>query len=275
VDVNGSPASNSHAPSPAERRADGGEAGRFGARRPCPCPLLFPQCLKPDSRKDIVRSMELIVELDGPIVDVRPRYYEAHRRVQGELGLASRNADEFWRLVRKGAPPVEVVRPHRFGQVDEYVRLFAARVTMEDLLALDRPQPDASAAMVGLSDIAICKLVVLRGDRNAAQRLLDQYELWRFFRTLRLLSQDRARRIAQLSELTERGAQAIVAAGTDALARSAREAGFLVVGVGNGCCTPMRLRQAGADALVKDLSELLEIIRRPTDEILRAGYQPA
>jgi phosphoglycolate phosphatase-like HAD superfamily hydrolase len=219
--------------------------------------------------------MQFIIELDGPIVDVQPRYYEAHRRVQAELGLASRTPNEFWRLVREGVPPVEIVRPHRSGQVDDYMRLFAQRVTMEELYSLDRPQPDAPAAMAGLSAMAPCKLVVLRGDRNAAQRLLDQHELWRFFRTLRMLSPDLARRIAQLGDLSEGRGQTVVAAGADVLARSAREAGFIVVGLGNGCCTPMRLRQAGADVLVKDLSELLESIRKPTDEMLRAGFQPA
>jgi len=170
---------------------------------------------------------------------------------------------------------VQIVRPYRTAQIDHYARRFTEYLLSPELCELDTPQPDAVSALRGLADIAPCSLVVLRDRREAARKLLDRHELWRFFRIMRMLSGDRATRIAQLTERIREGGQAVVAAGSDVLARAASEVGAVVIGVANGTCTPQRLRQAGANVVVGNLTELLERVRAPDEELIRAGFRPA
>ncbi len=221
-----------------------------------------------------VKGMQFLIELDGPVVDIRPRYYRAHRLVQGELGLASRDADEFWRLVRKGAGAAEIVRPHRSGQLAAYAQRFEAALLSDSLLELDVPQKDVVIHVSGLREVAPCSLVSVRPDRQATQRLLDRHELWRHFRILRLLSQDRSVRMSQLTDWVRQSDQTVAAVASETMVLSAREAGAVVVGVANGASTPRRLRQAGADMVVADLGELVEAVQQSSDELIRAGYRP-
>lgn len=230
--------------------------------------------MQPASVLITVDGMQFLIELDGPVVDVRPRYYRAHRLVQGELGLASRDADEFWRLVRKGAGAAEIVRPHRPGQLEAYAQRFEAALLSDSLIELDVLQEDAVIHVSALSEVAPCSLVSVRPDRQGIQRLLDRYELWRHFRVLRLLSQDRSVRMSQLTEWIGQADQTVAAVASETMVLSAREAGAVVVGMANGACTPRRLRQAGADVVLADLGELLEAVRQSSDELIRAGYHP-
>jgi phosphoglycolate phosphatase-like HAD superfamily hydrolase len=221
-----------------------------------------------------VVAMQFLIELDGPVLDVRRRYEQAHRRVQQELGLASREPNEFWRLIRKGAELPEIVRPTRAGQLETYARRFEALLRCDELSELDAPKPDVATHLARLSAVAPCVLIAMRAERHAAQRLLDRYELWRWFREMKLLSQDRSVRLAQLSELVSQTDQTVAAVVSETLVKAVREAGAIVAGVTGGICTPKRLRQAGADLIVSDLRALDEIIRVPTDELIRAGYRP-
>jgi phosphoglycolate phosphatase-like HAD superfamily hydrolase len=218
--------------------------------------------------------MQLLIELDGPILDVAARHHEAHRRAQRALGLPSRDAREFSRLFRKGADLAEIVRPTRSAQLDEYVRLFDQLLSSNQLAELDAPQPNVHDHLAGLARLASCRLIALHRDRQIAQGLLDRYTLWPHFRSLHLLSPDRSVRISQLAELTEREALTVAAVASESLVQSARQAEALVFGLSNGPCTPRRLRQAGADIVFSDLGEVLEAVQQPTDALLRTGFRP-
>ena len=175
--------------------------------------------------------MQFVIELDGPIVDVRRRYCQAHRLVQGKLGLPSREANEFWRLLRKGASLGEIVRPTRPAQPQEYARRFEETVVSDSLLALDEPQPDVAVQLAALAAIAPCHLIALRSNPHAAQRLLDRNDLGRFFQRLRLLSQERSVRASQLAELASESDQTLAAVASESLVLAAQEAGAVVIGL--------------------------------------------
>ena len=221
-----------------------------------------------------VVGMQIVIELDGPIVDIRGRYFAAHRHVQGELGLASREPNVFWRLIRTGSELAPIVKPYRPAQLEAYARGFLAALSDPSLLELDVPQPDVLAHLAGLRELAPCSLVVARPDRQAAQSLLDRHELWRHFSTLRSLSQDLDARTSQWSDLVGQDDQTLAGVADAPTARAAREAGAITVGIANGPCTPRRLRQAGADVVVAHLGELLAAIRTADESLCRAGYRP-
>lgn len=231
-----------------------------------PLPVLVVSCT--------VGDMQFLIELDGPILDVAPRYYRAHQHVQGNLGLPRRETREFWRLIRKGAEIPEIVRPTRPGQLDDYVRQFEQALVNREFLELDVPQPGVREHLARLADLGVCSLIAVRADRQAAQELLDRHELWRSFRSQHLLSQDRSVRLSQMAELIERENQTMAVVSCETMARAARSAGAMVAGISSGPCTPRRLRQAGVDLVVSDLGGLLDAVRSPTAELLRAGFRP-
>lgn len=166
------------------------------------------------------------------------------------------------------------MRPTRAGQLPDYARRFEQAVVAESLLELDEPQPDVGRFLAALNAVGRCDLVVPGPQRAAAQRLLDEHELWRFFGTLRMLSPDRSVRRSQLGELLGQGGQGIAVVGSDALVRAARDVEALVIGLSNGACTPKRLRQSGADVVLGDLGDVVEAVRTPDEALLRAGYRP-
>ncbi|MBN1342900.1 MAG: hypothetical protein JXQ73_09490 [Phycisphaerae bacterium] len=218
-------------------------------------------------------AMQFLIELDGPIVDLQDRIYQAHRIVQAGLGLPSRDSREFWRLYRKGADLAEIVRPTRVGQLQDYASRFAEVVASDALFDLDQPRADVSASLASLSEIAPCSLIAMRPNAHAAQRLLDRNDLGRFFRTLRMLSKDRSVRLSQLVELGGGSNQSVAVVSSESLAILTREADLVVVGVAGGPCTPRRLRQAGAGAVYPDLGGLVEAIRTRDDELMRTGFR--
>lgn len=218
--------------------------------------------------------MLIAIELDGPILDIAPRWYEAHRRAQDALGLPRRDAKEFWRLTRKGADLAEIVRPTRSGQLADYIRAFSDALTDAALATEDTPQPDVAAALASIREVAPCALVTMRGDRTTTQAILDRHELWRPFRKTMMLSPDRSVRLSQVGGLLAEEEQVLAAVADEPLAKAFGSAEATVVGIANGPCTPRRLRQAGAGLVYGDLAEFADALRTRDDELIKAGYRP-
>jgi phosphoglycolate phosphatase-like HAD superfamily hydrolase len=79
----------------------------------------------------------LVIDLDGTIVDVRPRHYAAHLRVTTELKLPPVAPTAYWRIKRsRGAIPDRYE-----GRREEYEKKFLTWIEDDELLKLDCPFP--------------------------------------------------------------------------------------------------------------------------------------
>ena len=91
----------------------------------------------------------LIVDLDGPILDVARRYFAAHLRAAATIcgESACRDFDTFWAAKRVSASPRQLLLS---GDANEYAIQFKQIVEADDLMELDRLQTGALKALARL-----------------------------------------------------------------------------------------------------------------------------
>jgi len=218
--------------------------------------------------------MRILIEMDGPLVDVKARYHETHRRVLREINLAALPVDAFWRLVRRNAPLEQLVSGGRSKHVERYKQHFTERIECDEMLAFDAAQEDADGALRSLKVLGEPILITMRLNRPGAQDVLKRLGLADYFLRVGGLSQAQSRRIDQLKELAGEARRVIVVASSEPVIIATREADPPVVGISSGACTPQRLRRAGADVVLDTLDEVSVAIASGSEEMLRAGLLP-
>ncbi len=219
--------------------------------------------------------MKILIEMDGPLVNVEPRYYAVHRQVMESLGLPKLDRAMFWRLVRRVAPTSELVLGGREKHFQAYKQAMIERLEADEVLELDEAQPEADGAMRALRSLGEPVLVTMRLNRPGGQAVLNRLGLSEFFLRLCGLSQSQQRRTDQLTELAGENRRVVVVAASEPVILAAREADLPVVGISNGPRTPQQLRRAGTDVVFTDLDAFAVALAGGSDEIRRAGVLPA
>jgi phosphoglycolate phosphatase-like HAD superfamily hydrolase len=212
-----------------------------------------------------------IVEYEGPVVDVRPRYWAAHCEALAATGLTGPTEEEFWRLWRTGSPPGMFARHGKPHMVDEYLRKRNERIDSSELMAHDEPQPKAAEDLRVLKQLGNCHLATLCANREGINATLDRTGLWLFFDQKRSLPESRERRVAAIRELIGGQQRTLAVAGTVAFAYAAGEAGCRVVGMKNGPAVPQSLRRVGVDVFFDSLDALTDALTRHDPELQRIG----
>lgn len=214
--------------------------------------------------------LNTIIEFEGPVVNVRPRYWAAHREAIQAVNFQGPTEDEFWRLLRTGSPDGMMVKYGKEHHVKEYARLRNERVDATDLMALDELQPDAKENLRVLKSMGACHLVTLCRNRDGMNATLNRLDVWMYFDQKRVLPEDRDRRVAALKELM--GSQRTLAVvSTVPMAFAAEEAGCRTVGLRNGLAFPKRLQQVGVDVFYDNLDALTDAISRRDPDLQRIG----
>ena len=219
--------------------------------------------------------MKIILELDGPMIDVEPVYWAAYSQVAADLGLARKNRVDFWRLIRRGAGIGDMLAGAKPRHVQRFRETFPGALEAEECLATAVAQPGVAdelrALRAGQHSLG---LVSLGKNAKTRQRRLDEHDLSVHFSRMARLVSDPFQRLTQLEELAEDHTRVLVAAGSESLVKLANEAGLVVVGVFNGPCTARRLTQAGAGLTFGDLEALGEEIATGGHNLVAAGLPP-
>lgn len=212
-----------------------------------------------------------IIEWEGVLVDVRRRYWAAHREAIESVGFQGPTEEEFWRLWRAGEPDSKMVPHGKSHQVAEYVRRRQERIDASDLMEDDEAQKGAAANLRVLKNLGVCHLATLCRNRAGINTALDRLDLWMYFDRKEVLPDDRGRRVALLRELVGGQRSALAVAGTVAFAYAASEAGCRVVGMNHALAYPKRLRQVGVDVFYESLDALTDALTRRDPELQRIG----
>lgn len=218
--------------------------------------------------------MHIIIELDGPVLDLEPGWYAAYHQVCGDMGLPRMDQAAYWRLVRRGAPDSEILRGAKPAQWREFRAAFDEAVTEDAIIKRYEPQENVDDSLSRLSRSATTTLVTHGQNREARKAMLDTSGLSdRFGRTLGLPA-DRARWKEALGSMADGDPRVVIVAASEILARTAQAGGFLVVGVANGACAARRLRSAGADPVFDDLDALADDLEKGSPMLISAGLLP-
>lgn len=215
--------------------------------------------------------LNTIIEYEGPVVDVRPRYWAAHKEAVTAVGFDGPTENEFWRLFRTGAADSVMVRYGKDRHAVEYGRLRDERIHSTELMDLDEPQPGLAENLRVLKQMGACHLVTTCSNREGINATLDRLDVWIHFEQKRVLPENRDRRVDALKELAGPHRATLAVAGTVPFAYAAGEAGCRVVGLESGPTVPKLMRQVGVDLFFESLDNLTEALVQHDPELRRIG----
>lgn len=215
--------------------------------------------------------LNVIVELEGPVLDIRPRYWAAHRAAADAGRFTGPAPDEFWRLVKTGAQPGQFIPAARPAQVAEYQRLQEAGFHSNELINLDEPQPKAVVSLKVLKQMGACHLISSGRNREGINAVLNRHELWLYFDKKVLLPADSDRRVTAIRELVGENRQTLAIVSSVPVAFAASEAGCLMIGVTSGPAYPKQLRQVGVDVCFDSLDALTDALGTHHPDLQRLG----
>ena len=143
--------------------------------------------MKAESKKRLpthaARASAIVLDLDGPILDVRDRHYACYARIVRELGAQALPAAAYWNLKRAGRTPRDVfARSADQERYPEFARRWLDLIESPEALTLDRVHQGAKQWLEA-SRSAGHELVLatLRQNSHALEEQLDRLDLTRFF----------------------------------------------------------------------------------------------
>jgi len=219
--------------------------------------------------------MNLILEIDGPVLDVAPLWYRVHREVAAEVGWSTLDQGTFWRQSRKHGRDMSPLSGARPAKVKEYFARFDERLEADDVLSDCEAHEGVDFALASLSTRATICLVTLGLNVPARRAILERSRLLRFAERIECLNPDPRKRPGELRALAGDQKRSLVAAASDSIIRPAGEAGVVTVGIPRGPCSADRLFQAGADIVYKDLEVLRAAVVEGSEDLTRAGLLPS
>ncbi|MDQ2960483.1 MAG: HAD hydrolase-like protein [Candidatus Dormibacteraeota bacterium] len=190
----------------------------------------------------------LVLDLDGTIVDIRPRHYAAHLLVTRDLGLQPIGPAAYWRIKRAGLD----VASRYGGRGREYRESFLDWIEAVELLDLDRPFSRAREWLTDLQSRGF-GVVIATGRRNRA-RTRTQLEGLAIPHDLLVTVPNSSRSAAVLSAIDSPVLAWI--GDTEIDIEAGRDLGVLTVAVTSGIRSPSLLARHRPDALVARLSDV-------------------
>jgi phosphoglycolate phosphatase len=212
-------------------------------------------------------SLTLFFDLDGPLVDVAPRYVALHRDLLKAAGHRGMSADRYWERKRARIPEEEILRELGVaGTATDYLRLRLECVEAPEYLALDRPWPWTHNVFSKLASRLPLVLVTVRSSQLDLLEQLDRMELIAFFHEVlseparRGVDKQKARMISAYLKRNGLPAQGWLIGDTEADISAGRMVGLRTVAVQSGIRNAELLEMAAPDLLFNDIRELLPLV---------------
>ena len=205
--------------------------------------------------------MVLFFDLDGPILDVSPRYVRLHRDLLDRYGFEGAYSGKYWQRKRAVVPEPDILAELGWSHIapmylTERQRLIESR----EYLELDRPWPWAAATLERLRSVAPLVLVTARSRRDLLLEQLDRMGLRQYFTTILSeaagadVAAQKARLMRDYLEGDTNGHWMV--GDTEADVEAGRCLGFTTAAVLSGIRDEDRLRAARPDFLLNDIREL-------------------
>jgi len=126
--------------------------------------------------------MALFFDLDGPLLDVFPRYIALHHDLLAEIGLKGMPGELYWRRKRARASEAQILEEVGASRhTNGYLRRRLELIESPAYLAHDCCWPWVDGILTGLADRHHLVLVTVRSHRPALLEELAGLDLARFF----------------------------------------------------------------------------------------------
>jgi phosphoglycolate phosphatase-like HAD superfamily hydrolase len=117
----------------------------------------------------------LLLDLDGPLLDGRDRHYQCYRGILETLGFAAIGIGDYWQGKRSRMSRMDLLRLSGAETVyDVFVAAWIDTIESPEMLSLDKVQQGAIDCLRDWKEQGIgLTLVTMRKDRNALEAQLD------------------------------------------------------------------------------------------------------
>jgi len=210
-------------------------------------------------------SAPVFLDLDGPILDVSPRYHALYSELAAEAGLEVWDRATYWDAKRHRVSEADIYR--RCGAGDARADRLAERrrelIETRSFLKLDRPWPWAPAALERMAAQRTLVLVTQRNHEDLVAWQLERYDLRDFFVAVVVGRGDDTRE-AKRGLLEARGYgvgdDAVFVGDTEVDVCSGKALGAYTVAVRSGIRADEFLLGCEPDELVDDLAAVAELL---------------
>lgn len=214
--------------------------------------------------------MVLFFDLDGPLLDVSPRYVRLHHELLARIGKTGLDADTYWQRKRATCPEEHILA--ELGAAEyaaEYARLRLQWIETPAYLVHDHPWPWTHAVLSRLSGAYPLVLVTARACRSLLLEQLSRLQLAVYFHEV--LSTPAAKHVDQqkadlIRDYLERRALSPhghwMIGDTEADIGAGRLLGLRTSGVLSGIRNRELLLRTQPDYLLSDIRELPLIVEQ-------------
>lgn len=211
----------------------------------------------------------IFFDLDGPILDVKTRYFAVYRLSSQACGLPVVNKTTFWRAKRRGLSNVELIA-EKFGKqpapvLRKFMDVWLKNIERPDFLRLDSLVPGAVEVLQTLRHSYVCILVTMRRNRATLQRQLIEKRVSPFFSRI-LSAEDQQgesdQKITLLKDAHVDLKDAWIIGDSEADILSGRSLGLRTCAVSNGIRHASYLRRLQPDCLLSDIARLPVLLER-------------
>lgn len=216
----------------------------------------------------LVHAVKILIDLDGPLLDVSSRHHCVYAEIVREGGGRPLSRQAYWRLKRARTPLPEVLRRSRCRMpASRYEERWLSLIERPRHLESDRLVPGAAGALNGLAGKVELHLVTLRRDRRALLGQLARFGVDRQCASVvsgpnRSGRWDAKRDLIIKAGLLRGGSPALIVGDTEGDILSGKCLGIPTCAVLNGVRNRRLIAAMEPEYTVRDIRGVPRIIRR-------------
>lgn len=224
--------------------------------------------------------MKIYLDLDGPILNPKQRYWEAHTYAVKKLGgNPFKNANYYWKQ-KQNFIPKEIILTEcevSTNHIEKYINIYASVIESKKFLLHDLIQQDAENVLKLLSESHELLLVSARSNLPNTLWQLEQFKISKYFKKFLITATKPGRNqdeektaLIRQESLTSKKLGKVIIGDTNAEIQSAKQLGIISIAVLNGLRSKNFLQQFHPDYIVNSIKEiplLLDQIFFTTDPV--------
>ncbi len=215
--------------------------------------------------------MQIIVEIDGILTNLRPAYWQAYQDAMRQVGLACADEGSFWRVIRRGDPISMVVQGGKPRHIASFETAFSTALGAPPFAEKLELHEDARDYATQLKKLGTCHYVTQNTHAETLWKILTPVTGSGCEATVTTLTDGRIN--AQFQSLVGSARPVIVLSAGERLLQVADSIGYVPIGIASGACIAKRMPRFGAIATYRDVTAFCEARAEGDPVLVRAGIQ--
>lgn len=217
------------------------------------------------------RNMQIIIEIDGILINLRQAYWQAYQAAMKQIGLACADEGSFWRVIRRGDPISTVLQGGKLHHISAFESAFSTALVDPSYAKKLELHEDASQHFQNLKQLGTCHYVTQSAHADALSGMLTQVAGSGCDAAVTPLSDAEVN--AQFQSLVGSARPVIVLSAGERLLQVADALGYIPIGIASGACIAKRMPRFGAIATYRNASAFCEARTEGDPVLVRAGIQ--